>query len=904
MDFCNYLVRQGLLKASEVPALEASSLQATTATPDDADFGTSERGSFFKNDSASPSGSAEQQLGENARESLAFERCKRCDFQGNAVPWSRGPQTAHDAYVTQKAEEIAQSESVDLKAEIHGGWTMENSKQALNEFLQKMRQPNIGYNTHLKEANNCRTYVAEASIFVPQLRRQISGRGQGSSKKVAEAGCSMGIVRQLFHLGILAEFKGERKKTTAATLPEIPVNISDELAERVRAYVVNAGVELITVGPEDKATSESPKSLLTNCKLEEFPESQVMPPGNISWAPPMQNWNAWRASNIDEPPLAFMSLPEISAKLKEMENSKPNNASMIKTREELPVSQFKDEILRTVRENPVTLIKGETGCGKSTQVVQYLQQSYVQSNRGAEFNAFVSQPRRISAISLAERVAAEMGEELGESVGYGVRFDGVSPRPYGAILFCTVGVLLRKMESGLRGISHIIIDEIHERDVNTDFILIVLREMLREYRDLRVILMSATIDTKMFIDFFGGCPVIEMHGRTFPVQHFFLEDVIQMLKYMPPAPEKKRKEDADVEVEEKDRNLNILTGDVNPNLQKAMANISEKEIPLGVIEAILTDIATRGEPGSVLVFLPGWNEIMLVMNFLNAHAEFSKSSKYVILALHSQLTGAEQRKVFDHYGDNMRKIILATNIAETSITIDDVVFVIDSCKAKERMYTSNNNMVHFATVWASRTNLAQRRGRAGRVRPGFAFHLCSKARFDALDEHRTAEILRTPLHEIALTIKLLRLGSVGDFLGKALEPPPYDMVVESEAVLQNMGALDKHLELTDLGRILARLPIEPILGKTIVLGVTLGVGTLMCEIAASSSFSSPFVPRERTHTRLNSAQRSYAGNRWSDHIALIAVNQAFQHATEMGTNAELSLCNRVSLSQTILKMSA
>ncbi|VDM65666.1 unnamed protein product [Strongylus vulgaris] len=513
MDFCHYLVRQGLLKASDVPALEASSLEATTGTANGAEI-SGERGSFFKNDSSSGSGSA-QQIG------------------GNTVPWSRAPQTAHDAYVSQKAEEIAQSESVDLKAEIHGGWTMDNSKQALNEFLQKMRQPSIAYNTHLREANNCRTYVAEASIFVPQLRRQLSGRGQGSSKKVAESICSMGIVRQLFHLGILAEFKGERKKTTATTLPEIPISVPHVLAERVKAFVASSGVQPVSIGPEEKPTSEVPKSILTNIKLDEFPESQVMPPGNISWAPPMQNWNAWRASNIDEPPLAFvsaksfytswltschMSLSEISAKLKEMEDAKPRNSTMAKTREDLPVSQFKDEILRVVRENPVTLIKGETGCGKSTQVVQYLQESFVRSSRGAEFNAFVSQPRRISAISLAERVAAEMGEELGESVGYGVRFDGVSPRPYGAILFCTVGVLLRKMESGLRGISHIIIDEIHERDVNTDFILIVLREMVKEYRDLRVILMSATIDTRMFIEFFGNCPVIEMHGRTFPVQ--------------------------------------------------------------------------------------------------------------------------------------------------------------------------------------------------------------------------------------------------------------------------------------------------------------------------------------------------------------------------------------------------
>ncbi|KJH50005.1 hypothetical protein DICVIV_03878 [Dictyocaulus viviparus] len=502
MDFCNYLVRQGLLKASEVPALEASSLQATATPSEVYGFGESERGSFFKTEVTEMGGDAEQNFASYDSACNVFAQ------QCNAMEWQRAP-SAHDKYVAQKAEEIAQSESVDLKAEIHGGWTMDNSKKALNEFLQKMRQPIINYNTQLKEANNCRNTGIDSELF---------GRGQGSSKKVAESGCSTTIVRQLFHLGILAEFKGERKKTTATTLPEVPVSIPLDLAARVKRFVLNSGVEIISLTSSDNPTHETPKSLLTNTKLDQFPESEALPAGNISWAPPMQNWNAWRASNIDEPPLAFMTLSDISRKLREFDESKPPDASMAACREKLPVSQFRDEILRTVKTNRVTLIKGETGCGKSTQVVQYLQDAFIRTGHGAEFNAFVSQPRRISAISLAERVAAERSEELGDSVGYGVRFDSVIPRPYGAIMFCTVGVLLRKMESGLRGISHIIIDEIHERDVNTDFILIVLRDMIREYADLRVILMSATIDTKMFIEFFGGCPVIEMEGRTFPVQ--------------------------------------------------------------------------------------------------------------------------------------------------------------------------------------------------------------------------------------------------------------------------------------------------------------------------------------------------------------------------------------------------
>ena len=205
-----------------------------------------------------------------------------------------------------------------------------------------------------------------------------------------------------------------------------------------------------------------------------------------------------------------------------------------KQRSELPIYKMKGEIIEAIQENSVVLIRGNTGCGKTTQVCQYILDDYISSGQGAYCNIICTQPRRISAVSVADRVANEKAEELGLSVGYSVRFESVLPRPYGSVLFCTVGVLLRKLEAGLRGVSHVIVDEIHERDVNSDFLLVVLRDMIHTYPDIRVILMSATIDTTLFSSYFGNCPVVEVPGRAHPVQEYFLEDCIQMTNFVTP----------------------------------------------------------------------------------------------------------------------------------------------------------------------------------------------------------------------------------------------------------------------------------------------------------------------------------------------------------------------------------
>lgn len=208
----------------------------------------------------------------------------------------------------------------------------------------------------------------------------------------------------------------------------------------------------------------------------------------IPWTPPQSNWNAWHACNIDEGELANVTVDQLSIEyerqLRERRQNNTEYRQFLEFREKLPIAAMRSEIMTAINENPVVIIRGNTGCGKTTQIAQYILDDYISTGQGGYANIYVTQPRRISAISVAERVSRERCEQLGETVGYSVRFESVFPRPYGAILFCTVGVLLRKLEAGLRGISHIIVDEIHERDVNSDFLLVILRDMVATYPDL------------------------------------------------------------------------------------------------------------------------------------------------------------------------------------------------------------------------------------------------------------------------------------------------------------------------------------------------------------------------------------------------------------------------------------
>uniref|UniRef100_A0A671Y7C0 RNA helicase n=1 Tax=Sparus aurata TaxID=8175 RepID=A0A671Y7C0_SPAAU len=519
---------------------------------------------------------------------------------------------------------------------------------------------------------------------------------------------------------------------------------------------------------------------------------------------------------------------------------------------ELPVDAHRERVVSAVQSSRVVVIAGETGCGKTTRIPRFLLEGSVRGGEGAKCNVLVTQPRRISAVSVANRVAQEMGPALKHSVGYQVRLESRPPEHSGgAMLFLTVGVLLRKLQSNpsLRGISHVVVDEVHERDINTDLLLALLRSSLKENPDLRVVLMSATGDNQRLAQYFGGCPVVKVPGFMHPVRDRFLEDVLREMGRRIPG----RKQE------------------VAPDLD--------------LVADVIEHIDRHEDPGAVLCFLPGWQDIRAVQEKLESRSHFSSGSQ-MIVPLHSSLSVADQQVVFQRPQVGQRKIVLTTNIAETSITIDDIVHVVDTGTHKEQNYDPLTKVSCLDTVWISHSNVTQRKGRAGRCQPGQSYHLFPRKQLESMTPFPVPEILRTPLESLVVQAKIHSPNCKAvDFLSQVLDSPELEAVRDAVQNLQDIGVLDKTEGLTPLGERVACMSCDPRLGKVLVLSAMFRCVLPMLSVAACLT-RDPFYNSLQNRAQVIKAKEALSGSSCSDYLVFIRAVLGWRRAQQQGDREE------------------
>ncbi|MDZ7803634.1 ATP-dependent RNA helicase HrpA [Thiohalophilus sp.] len=442
--------------------------------------------------------------------------------------------------------------------------------------------------------------------------------------------------------------------------------------------------------------------------------------------------------------------------------------------ENLPVSERRDEIRAAIDQHQVVIVAGETGSGKTTQLPKIC----LELGRGVAGMIGHTQPRRLAARSIAERVADELQSELGATVGYKVRFkDRVGPGTY--LKLMTDGILLAEIQGDrfLNDYDTLIIDEAHERSLNIDFLLGFLKQLLPKRPDLKVIITSATIDTERFSRHFDDAPVIEVSGRTYPVE----------VRYRPLLDESQASDDDDSDGSPKDMQQAVLDA---------------------VDELAAIDTAQGKSPGHILIFFSGEREIRQAAEALRKH----HPPQTEILPLYARLSGAEQNRVFSPA--RHRRIVLATNVAETSLTVPGIHYVIDTGTVRISRYSYRSKIQRLPIEPVSQSSANQRKGRCGRIAEGVCIRLYSEADFNARPEFTDPEIRRTNLAAVILQMEALRLGHIEDF--PFIEPPDARYIKDGYKLLYELGAVDEHQTVTALGKELARLPVDPKIGRMLI----------------------------------------------------------------------------------------
>lgn len=552
--------------------------------------------------------------------------------------------------------------------------------------------------------------------------------------------------------------------------------------------------------------------------------------------------------------------------------------------------------------------------GKSTQVPAFLLEHEL--SQGKSCKIYCTEPRRISALSLARRVSEELGENRGDLgtnrslVGYSIRLEANVSRET-RLVYATTGIVMRMLEGSndLQEVTHLVLDEVHERSIDSDFLLIVLKRLLERRKDLKVVLMSATVDADRFSAYLGGAPVLNVPGRTFPVEVRYLEDALEVTGYQPTDTSADKFVDLDDEAVEGDtdgpqsetsKNLSKYS----PSTRNAIAQLDEYRIEPDLVVQLIARIASsenlQAYSKAVLVFLPGIAEIRTLNDLLLGDPRFAKD--WLVYPLHSTIATEDQESAFLVPPPGMRKIVLATNIAETGITIPDVTCVVDTGKHREMRYDERRQMSRLLDTFISRANAKQRRGRAGRVQEGLCFHMFTKYRHDHLmNDQQTPEMLRLSLQDLAIRVKICKIGGIEETLGDALDPPSAKNIRRAVDALVDVRALTATEELTPLGHQLARLPLDVFLGKLILLGTVFKCLDMAITVAAILSSKSPFSAPFGQRAQAQNAKMLFRRGD-SDLLTIYNAYLAWKRVCQAnsGSGKEFQFCRKNFLSQLTL----
>merc|ERR1719266_439424 len=502
---------------------------------------------------------------------------------------------------------------------------------------------------------------------------------------------------------------------------------------------------------------------------------------------------------------------------------KKTNMTILEQRQSLPIYKLKDELIRAINDNQILIVVGETGSGKTTQMTQYICEAGF-SSRG---KIGCTQPRRVAAMSVAKRVAEEFGCLLGQEIGYTIRFEDCTSKET-KIKYMTDGMLLREclVDSEMKQYSLIMLDEAHERGISTDVLFGLLKKAIKLRPELKLVVTSATLDAVKFSEYFFEAPIFSIPGRTFPVEILY-----------------SREPESDY---------------LDASLMSVM------------------QIHLNEPPGDVLLFLTGQEEIDTACEVLFERMKClgPEVPELIILPVYSALPSEMQSRIFDPAPPGSRKVVVATNIAETSLTIDGIYYVVDPGFVKQKVYNSKTGMDSLVVTPISQANAKQRAGRSGRTGPGKTYRLYTERAYrDEMLATPVPEIQRTNLASTVLQLKAMGINDLLHF--DFMDAPPVEAMIHALELLHTLSALDDEGLLTRLGRRMAEFPLDPNLSKMLIMSVNLGCSDEILTIVSMISVQDVFY-RPKEKQAVADQKKAKFNQPEGDHLTLLAVYNAWK----------------------------